>query len=110
MLIRSKLDEFKASGERVSRYRHAVDTLRDLGIDQILLELSIPEPINTQSANAGTAAIGSLYESLGFQKCLHALFSLDEQNFGVKALPVADFGAAAKMNLSEQQVRELSGT
>lgn len=109
MLVRSRLDDFKANGERVARYRDAVSTLRDLGIEQILLELGAPEPVNTNSPNAGTAAIGALYESLGFQKCLNALFSLDEQNFGVPERPIADFGAAEKLNLTDKQVRELSG-
>jgi hypothetical protein len=109
MLIRTKLEEFMSSAERVGKYRQLVQGLRDLRIDEILLEMGLPEPVATNSSNAGNAALAALYQSLGYQECLHTLFTLDEIVFKTKDFPIADFGAQEKLNLTDSETRKFSG-
>lgn len=108
MEVQSKLKLFQASPEKLSRYRKAVRELRDLGVDQVLMELSLPEPIGLQSKEAGNQAIAALYESLGYQSCLNALFSLDDLPTEPQKRPVADYGASERLGLSPEEEREFS--
>lgn len=108
MELRSKLELFQHNKEKVIRYREAIEVLLELGVDQIMLELCAAEPINPESPQAGTSAVASLYESLGAQRALHILFSLDDLTIKKPGKLVSDYGANAKLGVSEEQARRYS--
>jgi hypothetical protein len=109
MILISKLEAFRKQPEKMKQYNEAVIALKELGVDQILLELSLPQDLPMGNPNAGNIAMQQLGEAMGYQKCLHDLFSLDEIVIAEKKGLIADFGANAKMGITNKEARELGG-
>lgn len=109
MILISKLEAFRQQPDKVKKYNEAVITLKELGVDQILLELSLPQDLPMGNPNAGDIALQKMGEAMGYQKCLHDLFSLDEILISEKRELIADFGANKKMGLTNKEARELGG-
>lgn len=108
MDVKSKLALFREDNKAMADYRSAITLLQRHGVDTILLQLGLPEPINPLDPKSETAAVANLYEHLGFQKCVALLFSLDEIPLRPVTEVIADYGANAKMGITEEEAREWS--
>lgn len=108
MLIKSKLEEFKASPDKIKRYRDAIRTLQAIGVDQVLAELALPDPVSDFSSGS-TEPIAALYQSLGYQKCLAQLFELDQIKQVDPRNIIADFGANEKLGISADEASKFAG-
>ena len=107
MIVLSKLDALRKQPEQLARYNDAVIILKELGIDQVLLELAVPDDLPLGHPEAATIALQQLGVAVGYKQCLHDLFSLDRSTFGEQRQPIADFGADQKVKLNAKQRKEI---
>lgn len=95
--MRSRLEDLRDNPERISKYREAITLLYEAGVDQVLLELSLGDHVDGYDAQGLQASAFLHHQGLGYQKCMGDLFDLLSIVDGKERPPVADFGAADRL-------------
>lgn len=93
----NRLEHFKKNSEKVKRYRSALAVLYDLGIDQMLLELSHDVEADIYSTDKLTTSALNYQRVLGFKDCLRSLFTLEDIEIPPEQLGSPDYGAVERM-------------
>lgn len=111
--MHNRLARFKESKEAKDKYRNALALLVEVGVDQVLLELSAQTFTDAGHPQGVQMAAAKHYESLGYQKCIADLLSLDKLVEQESAPVSADYGATQRMldrgEITEEQALELQG-
>lgn len=105
--MRDRVQELKDNKDRLNRYRRAITELRQLGIEEILLELSLPGDIDVKHPRGTELAAAACHVSIGYRKCVSDLFRLDLLESYSEYTPVADFGANEKLGITEETAKEM---
>lgn len=93
----NRLEHFQKSPEKVSKYRAALAVLYQLGIDQMLADLSLAKDTIAENVSLLEANALQNQRTIGYKECIEDLFSLDKDIIPEEFKGSPDYGAVEKM-------------
>lgn len=93
----NRLVNFQKNNNKLSRYRTALAILYDLGVDQLLADIGVPNDVPEDHPNIALVNALQNQRAIGFRHCIDMLFSLDTQSIPETERVQPDYGAIDNM-------------